>query len=118
MFTTDDVLARLGLQTRTTTGDWIFPVLGVFGAGILVGAGVGMMLAPKSGERLRHDIGRTAMNLKRKVMRGNGHGARLIGEDDLESMTRDELYACAAERNIPHPSTMTRPELIAAIRSG
>jgi gas vesicle protein len=118
MFTKDDVLAKVGLQSRMTAGDFLFPALGVFGVGILVGAGVALMLAPKSGASLRHDIGRKAMDFKRKVMPGNGHNAREIGDlDDLEGMTRDELYARAAEQNIERRSGMTKPELIEAIRS-
>ncbi len=52
----DDVLGAFGLQSRTTVVDWILPGLGIFGLGVLVGAGIGVFLAPKSGEELREDV--------------------------------------------------------------
>jgi hypothetical protein len=52
----DDLLNLIGLQTRRTTADWILPMLGIFGVGVLVGAGVGLLLAPKPGRELREDL--------------------------------------------------------------
>jgi gas vesicle protein len=140
MFTTDDVLSKLGLQTRASTTDYLFPVIGIFGAGILVGAGVALMFAPKSGAMLREDLGRKAMDLKEKavdlkdtvgrramdikdtvaqrvqrVMPGNGGMQEAL--EDLEAMSRQELYERASEMNIERRSEMTKPQLIDAIRS-
>ncbi|MBI3180807.1 MAG: YtxH domain-containing protein [Myxococcales bacterium] len=52
----DDVLALLGLERKRGAADWILPAIGFFGVGMLVGAGLGLMLAPKSGLELREDI--------------------------------------------------------------
>ncbi len=52
----DDVLELLGLETRRTTADYLLPAVGFFGLGLIVGAGLGLMLAPKSGAQLREDI--------------------------------------------------------------
>jgi hypothetical protein len=52
----DDLLNLIGLQTKRTTVDWILPTLGIFGVGVLVGAGIGMLLAPKPGRELREDL--------------------------------------------------------------
>lgn len=52
----EDVLALVGLQSRRTALDALLPSLGIFGVGLLVGAGVGLLLAPKSGEELREDL--------------------------------------------------------------
>ncbi len=52
----DDVLGLLGLETRREPTDWIVPTLTAFGVGVLVGAGVGLLLAPKSGRELRDDL--------------------------------------------------------------
>ena len=54
--TKEDIFAALGLQPTKTTVDYILPALGVFGAGILVGVGVGMLVAPKPGRQLREEI--------------------------------------------------------------
>ena len=47
--TTEDMLHSLGLEHRRTTVDFVFPALGIFGVGLLVGAGLGLLLAPKTG---------------------------------------------------------------------
>lgn len=55
-FDRDDLLERLGLERRTPTGDF-FTGLGLFAVGVLVGAGLGLMFAPKRGDEMR-----TALN--------------------------------------------------------
>jgi hypothetical protein len=52
----EDVLGWVGLQSRRTALDALLPSLGIFGVGLLVGAGVGLLLAPKSGQELREDL--------------------------------------------------------------
>lgn len=106
----DDVLARLGLQTRTTAADFLLPALGVFGVGILVGAGIALTVAPKSGREFRSDLGRTATRLRDRVR----FSRRSI---DGEDMTRDELYSQAKELEIDGRSDMTKAELAEAVRA-
>jgi gas vesicle protein len=52
----EDILGLLGLETKSSTGAWLAGALGTFGVGLLVGAGIGLMLAPKPGRELREDI--------------------------------------------------------------
>jgi hypothetical protein len=52
----DDILEMMGLQSRTSTAAWLAGTLGTFGVGLLVGAGLGMLLAPKAGRELRDDL--------------------------------------------------------------
>jgi hypothetical protein len=52
----DDLLELVGLQTRREPTDWLLPALGIFGAGLVVGAGLGLLLAPKAGRELREDL--------------------------------------------------------------
>jgi len=52
----EDILGLLGLETKSSTAGWLAGTLGTFGLGILVGAGVALMLAPKPGRELRGDI--------------------------------------------------------------
>jgi hypothetical protein len=52
----DDVLGMIGLESKTSTGAWLAGTLGTFGVGLLVGAGIALMLAPKAGTELRQDI--------------------------------------------------------------
>lgn len=51
----DDLLELVGLQQRSAASD-VMSVLAAFGVGMLVGAGVGMLLAPKPGRELRDDL--------------------------------------------------------------
>jgi hypothetical protein len=50
------VLSSLGLQQRSTTMDKVLPALALLGTGVLVGVGVGLMLAPRPGRELREDL--------------------------------------------------------------
>lgn len=54
--TTDDLLARVGLEARRSSGSQVAFALELFGLGLLVGAGIALLLTPKSGRELRDDI--------------------------------------------------------------
>jgi hypothetical protein len=58
----DDLLGLIGVQRRRGASAWLWPALGLFGAGLLAGAGVGLLLAPKSGRQLRQSL-RTQLKL-------------------------------------------------------
>jgi hypothetical protein len=69
----DVVLDRLGLERATPTGDF-FTGLGLFSIGVLVGAGLGLMFAPKRGDEMRTALneawrnrGRRAQDFQRDV---------------------------------------------------
>jgi hypothetical protein len=51
----DDLLDWVGLQ-RSGSNDWMMPALTALGVGLLVGAGLGLLLAPKAGAELRDDL--------------------------------------------------------------
>ena len=52
----DDVLGMLGLEARRSHSSRMLTMLGTFGIGLLVGAGVALLLAPKTGRALRQDL--------------------------------------------------------------
>jgi len=52
----DDLLGMLGLEQKHSTAGWLAGTLGTFGIGMLVGAGIALILAPKPGRELREDI--------------------------------------------------------------
>ncbi len=57
----DDVLHRLGLEEHTPTSDF-FTGLGLFAVGVLVGAGLGVMFAPKPGSEMRNQLTESLRN--------------------------------------------------------
>jgi hypothetical protein len=52
----DDLLGVLGLSTKQSTARQLLETLATFGVGLLVGAGVALLLAPKPGRELRQEI--------------------------------------------------------------
>jgi hypothetical protein len=54
----EDILAALGLQSKNEPVDYVLPALGLFGAGLLVGAGLGLIMAPRPGRALRRELGK------------------------------------------------------------
>jgi hypothetical protein len=61
----DDFLGLIGLQSKHSFTRELLGTLGTFGIGLLVGAGVALLLAPKPGRDLRGEI-------RAKVARGKG----------------------------------------------
>jgi gas vesicle protein len=52
----DDLLGLIGLESKPSTGSYLAGTLGTFSLGLLVGAGIALLLAPKPGAELRDDI--------------------------------------------------------------
>jgi len=65
----DDIIRALGLQglQRRNSGTDMVPSLALFGAGLLVGAGLALLLAPTSGRELREEITERASELRDRV---------------------------------------------------
>jgi len=76
----DDILGALGLQSKPSGSTWMLGTFGLFGLGVLVGAGVALLLAPKPGEELRRDIG-----TRLKTVRDQVGAAVANGQQSLES---------------------------------
>lgn len=52
----DDILSALGLASKPTNSERLLGAVGIFGVGLLVGAGAALLFAPKSGQGLREDL--------------------------------------------------------------
>lgn len=53
----EDILNSLGLETRRNHGaDYLVPALALFGLGVVVGTGIGLLVAPRPGRELREDL--------------------------------------------------------------
>jgi hypothetical protein len=68
-----DVLERLGLEERSPVGDF-FSGLGLFAFGVLVGAGLGVLFAPKPGAETRTQMSEAIRNRTQRA--ADEYGAR------------------------------------------
>jgi hypothetical protein len=67
-FSTDDVLAALGLEKRRDPFlNIVLPSFALFAAGAAVGAAAAMLLTPKSGPVLRRELTEGARDLSQKL---------------------------------------------------
>ena len=71
----DDVLELIGLERRRSVIGMMVPILGVLAAGVAIGAGLGLFLAPTSGRQLRREAEDKVSNIRE----------RLRGENDVEA---------------------------------
>ncbi|WP_375766193.1 hypothetical protein NR798_31430 [Archangium gephyra] len=76
----DDVLELIGLETKKAPTDWLLPTLGAFSVGLLVGAGLGLLMAPKAGAELRGDL--------RNRLQGGDSMANGTGQQRPETASR------------------------------
>ena len=67
----DDVLRAVGLE-RARSGSDLLGSVAVFGAGMLVGAGLALLLAPESVARVREQIATRVEDAKEKVAAATG----------------------------------------------
>jgi hypothetical protein len=64
---TDELLRTLGLQRARPGGGELLGGIAVFGAGLLVGAGLALLFAPASGSETREQLGSRIGEVKDKV---------------------------------------------------
>jgi len=76
-FDKDDILGALGLQSKQSASAWAFGTFSLFGLGVLVGAGVALLLAPKPGSELRRDLGERVKTVRDQVGARLGNGQQL-----------------------------------------
>jgi hypothetical protein len=63
----DDALDLVGLIRRRSIARAVLPAVGFLTLGAAIGAGVGLMLAPSSGRRLRQDVGDRLDQIREKM---------------------------------------------------
>jgi hypothetical protein len=83
----DDVLGRYGYVRKPSMLATLLPVLGAFGAGLALGTGVGLLIAPTSGAETRRTVV-TRVNgvvdrIKQATARKNGTSTIVTSEKDI-----------------------------------
>lgn len=85
------LLDRMGLEHKRSTMDMMLPALGIFGAGLAVGAALGVLFAPKRGEEIRSDIRSQVGQLRERgyesyeQLRARGSDIAALGHDSTDS---------------------------------
>lgn len=60
----DELLRSVGLPQRRSAASDVVPSVALFGAGLLVGAGLALLFAPTTGRELREELGEKAAELR------------------------------------------------------
>ena len=87
----NDFLHLLGLEARRAPLDYLGPALAVFGVGVVIGAGVGLLLAPRPGRELREDIARGLQSVPDAVGRLPSRASELArrASDQLQDVVHE-----------------------------
>jgi hypothetical protein len=79
---TDDVLAALGLERRRGTMGYLLPAVGYFAAGLAVGAGVALLVTPKSGRQMRRELGDRVRHVGSQLSTAAENAVHEFGQDN------------------------------------
>ena len=52
----EDIASAVGLEARSSTTGDMLTAFAIFGTGMILGAGLALLFAPKAGHEIRHDI--------------------------------------------------------------
>jgi len=87
---TDDIIRALGLRSYQQTSymsGWA-----LFGAGILVGAGLALLFAPSSGRELREELGERAQQARERVSDVAGQATEAFESQSRQGMKPSARY--------------------------
>jgi hypothetical protein len=105
----EDIASAVGLQARSNSfsnSSDLLPMLGLFGTGMLFGAGLALLFAPKSGPELRQDLSEKAQewgNQAREAAEeysGQSRAAQSGQSQAAESAHRSSYSGASGSRNI------------------
>jgi hypothetical protein len=80
----DDLLHRIGLAEHTPRSDF-FSGLGLFAVGVLVGAGLGVLFAPRPGAEIRTQV---SEKIKNRAQRAADEYSERIGGEGSSMASR------------------------------
>jgi hypothetical protein len=63
----EDILSAVGLASKPSIAERWLGTAGIFSLGLLVGAGVALLMAPTSGKDLREDLGGRLRDLREEA---------------------------------------------------
>jgi hypothetical protein len=82
-----DLLHRIGLAEHTPKSDF-FSGLGLFAVGVLVGAGLGVLFAPRPGAEIRTQVTEKMEKIKNRGQRAADEYGEKLGVDTTPATSR------------------------------
>lgn len=84
----DEALASYGYSRRMGGLASVLPLAGAFGAGVAVGTGIGVLVAPRSGKETREMLGQRLRDLATKLaseeaVTGDGRGEVITDDREI-----------------------------------
>jgi gas vesicle protein len=84
----DEIAKAIGLRTTTRMSDFLWPGVQIFAAGVLVGAGLALLFAPRTGATLRAEIGEKASELAKRAGDLGGRASDRVRETAGQAASR------------------------------
>lgn len=56
----EDIAGAVGLEARSSPTADVLTAFAIFGTGMMLGAGLALLFAPKAGQEIRHDLAQKA----------------------------------------------------------
>lgn len=91
----EDLASAIGLEPRQSPAMEIIPALSLFGTGMLFGAGLALLFAPKSGQEMRRDLSHGMQQY------GYGGGDEPRGERQMASQAGTESSRYSSQQDYP-----------------
>jgi hypothetical protein len=100
---TDDILAALGLERRRGAMGFVLPAVSYFAAGLAVGAGVTLLIAPKTGRQMRRELGDKVRNVGSQLGTAAESAIHEFGQDNGRNRSEESPV-----RRTPSPSVSAK----------
>ncbi len=79
----DEALGRYGYMRAPASVSSALPLVGAFSAGVAVGTGIGVLVAPRSGRETREMLIARVRDAIERMTRENGEGAVITDDPDI-----------------------------------
>ena len=96
----DEILDRVGLERKSSVLEKVITTFGIFGAGMVIGAGVGLLVSPVAPEDVRKKIAEGAKSVKNEIQ----NLSRRRREPDRHRLLSETPSRQGSIKSSPHAS--------------